>query len=181
MGLTLGTKSDILKRQVQTSLENQYLNIQYTKDLIGTEICGSIKNVIAIGFGILDGANYPESTKFLFLTEAIYEINSLILKLNGNKETIMSYAGLDDIIMTSTSNKSRNYTYGSLIGKNKTKQEINDYKNKTTIEGIGTAKAIHNLAKKNNLTLNICNIIYDIIYNDKNYTYLIKYLQKKKS
>lgn len=181
MGLTLGTKSKTLKEQVKNNIENKYLKIQYTNDLIGTEICGAIKNVIAIACGILDGANYPESTKFLFLTEAIYEINKLIIALKGNKKTIMSYAGIDDIMMTCTSNKSRNHTFGYLIGQNSTKEKINEYKNNTTIEGLGTTKAIYNLAKNNNIELNICNIIYNILYNNYKYTTIIEYLENKES
>ena len=177
MGLTLGTKSTELKKQVKKTLENKYLKIQHTNDLIGTEICGSIKNVIAIANGILDGANYPESTRFLFLTEAIYEINSLIISLNGNEKTILSYAGIDDIMMTCTSTKSRNHSYGYLIGKNTSKEQIEKFKKENTIEGIGTAKAIHNLSKTKNINLNICNIIYNIIYNNKNYKSLINYLE----
>ena len=181
MGLTLGTKSELLKNQVKKSLENKYLKIQYTNDLIGTEICGSIKNVMAIGFGILDGAGFPESTRFLFLTEAIYEINTLIIKLGGNSKTIMSYAGIDDIMMTCTSSKSRNYSLGRLIGKNTPKEKIEDFKKNTTIEGLETAKSIYNLAKEKNIKLNLCNIIYNILYKNNNHNEIIKYLENKES
>lgn len=181
MGLTLGTKSNLLKKQVKKSLENKYLKIQYTCDIIGTEICGSIKNVMAIGHGILDGANYPESTRFLFLTEAIYEINKLIIALNGNPKTIMSYAGLDDIMMTCTSSKSRNYTFGFLIGSNTSKEKIENYISNNTIEGYNTAKAIYNLSQQKNIELNICKTIYNIIYKNENYNNLIEYITKKES
>lgn len=181
MGITLGTTSQSIATKVKNSFENKYLKVQYIDDLIGVQICGAIKNVIAIGFGILDGANYPESTRFLYLTKAIYEINNLIQKLGGNEKTIMSYAGIDDIMMTCTSSKSRNYTLGKLIGEKKNIEEINNYKQTTTIEGLGTALAIYNLCKKNNLNLDICNIIYDILYNNKNSNELIKYLEKSES
>ena len=150
---------------------------QYTNDYIGVSICGSIKNVMAIGFGILDGASYPESSRFLFLTEAIYEIKHLINELNGNTDTIMSYAGIDDIMMTCTSSKSRNYTLGRLLGENKSKEEIEEYKNTTTIEGLGTSLSIYNLAKKKNINLPITNIIYNILYNNKDFNTLIKHLE----
>ena len=181
MGITLGTKSNLLKKQVKKSLENKYLKIQYTNDLLGTEICGSIKNVMAIGYGLLEGAGYPESTRFLFLTEAIYEINKLITSLKGNSQTIMSYAGIDDITMTCTSSKSRNYSFGYLIGNNSPKNEIENFKNKNTIEGLGTAKAIHNLCKNKNIYLGLCNTIYNILYKDTNPNSIIEYLEKKES
>lgn len=181
MGLTLGTTSNNLTTKVKKTLQNKYLKIQYTNDLIGVQICGAIKNVMAIGFGILDGANYPESSRFLFLTEAIYEINKLIKELNGHDSTIMSYAGIDDIMMTCTSSKSRNYSLGKLIGEKQNQKIIEEYKKNTTVEGLGTALAIHNLSKKKNINLNICNIIYNILYNNEDSLNLIKYLEEKET
>lgn len=181
MGITLGTTSTAIKEKVKNYLENKYLKVQYTSNLIGVQICGAIKNVMAIGYGILDGAGYPESSRFLYLTEAIYEIKSLLKTITNTEETIMSYAGIDDIMMTCTSTKSRNYSLGKQIGEGKTQSEINHYKETTTIEGLGTALAIHNLCQTKNLTLNISNMIYDILYNNKDYNELIKYLEEKKS
>lgn len=181
MGITLGTTSDKLINKVKKSLANKYLKIQYTKDMIGVEICGSIKNVIAIGYGILTGANYPESTRFLYLTKAIYEINTFIERQNGSPKTIMTYAGIDDISMTSTGEKSRNHTLGKLIGSAAPQEEIEAYKNTTTIEGLETSKAIYNLAKKKNINLEICTIIYNILYNNTPATVLIEYLKNSES
>lgn len=178
LGLTLGTTTTSIKEKVKKYLENDYIKIQYTNDIVGVSICGSIKNVMAIGFGILDGANYPESSRFLFLTEAIYEISYLIEQLKGDKSTIMSYAGIDDIMMTCTSSKSRNYTLGSLIGQNKSIEEIDNYKSNTTIEGLGTSKSIYNLTKEKNINLPLTNIIYNILYNNEDYNTLIKLLKK---
>lgn len=179
MGITLGTKSNSVKEKVKRSLQNKFLKVQYIDDILGVQLCGAIKNVIAIGFGILDGASYPESSRFLFLTEAIYEIDNLIKSLGGSGKTIMSYAGIDDIMMTCTSSKSRNYTFGKLIGSNSNKEEIDDYKNNTTVEGLGTAMGIEILCKNNNLNLGICSIIFDILYNDKDYMELIRFLENK--
>lgn len=179
MGLTLATDSEIIKNKVKLTLENDFLKLQYSTDVVGTSICGAIKNVMAIGFGMLDGAAMPPSSRFLFLTEAIYEINDLIKELGGNNETIMSYAGLDDIMMTCTSSQSRNYTMGSLIGKNASKDEVGEYRENTTIEGLGTTKAIYELALKRDLDLPITNTVYNILYNDGNVNDLIELLKKK--
>ena len=93
----------------------------------------------------------------------------------------MSYAGIDDISMTCTSTKSRNYSFGKLIGQKKAKKEIDNFKKNNTIEGLGTAKAIYNLCKRKKIELNICNIIYNILYKNDNYNNIIKYLEKKES
>lgn len=179
MGLTLGTKSDIIKEKVQKSLENSFLKIQYTDDLIGVSVCGAIKNVMAIGFGMLDGALYPESSRFLFLTEAIYEIKLLIEKLDGDPNTIMSYAGIDDIMMTCTSSKSRNYSFGSLIGKGSSLKEIEEYKKNTTIEGLGTSATIYRLCLGKNINLPIACAIYQILYENAPFEIMIDCLKGK--
>ncbi len=179
MGLTLGTTHETIKEKTRLYLEQDFLKIQYTNDIIGVSICGAIKNVMAIGFGLLDGKNLPESSKFLFLTEAIYEINSLIIALKGESTTIMSYAGIDDIMMTCTSSKSRNYTLGKMIGEQLSTNKIEEYKTTTTIEGLGTSQAIYNLVQKKNITLPISTTIYKILYENKNPNQLINLLKKK--
>lgn len=178
MGLTLGTKVTSIRDKVKKYFAGDFLKVQYTDDYIGVSVCGAIKNVMAIGFGMLDGAKYPTSSRFLFLTEAIYEIRFLIGLLGGNQETVMSYAGIDDIMMTCTSSESRNYTLGKLLGEQKSKAEIQQYKDTTTIEGLGTSRAICDLAKEKSISLPIVNMIYKILYEDKNYMELVWLLEK---
>ena len=181
MGLTIGTKFKSIEEKVKLALESDFLKVQYTHDIVGVSVCGSIKNVMAIGFGMLDGANYPPSSRFLFLTEAIYEIQNLICVLGGNKETVMSYAGIDDIMMTCTSKESRNYTFGFMIGSKKTEDEISEYKATTTIEGLGTSEAIYTLAKSKNISLPLSDVIYHILYDGSDYMELIYLLEKRES
>ena len=176
MGITLATTSKEVIT-LKKHLNNNNLKIEITNDIIGTSICGAIKNIIAIGFGILDGANYPESSKFLYLTESIIEIKNLIKKLGGNSNTIFTYAGLDDIMMTSTSQKSRNYTLGTMIGKELSQEKIEEYKQNTTIEGLKTTLATTKLLKEKNIKSPIINTIYKILYNKKSPQELIIYLK----
>lgn len=178
MGLTLATKSNNLKELVIKSLENEYLKIQFTKDIIGVELCGSIKNIMAIASGIIEGLEYGESTKYLFITKAIYEIQTLIHLFKGNKNTILTYAGIDDITMTCSSSNSRNYTLGKLIGKNSSKEIIDKYKKETTIEGLYTTKSIYDLLKKEQINSPLINLIYNILYKNTHPTKLIEYLKK---
>ncbi len=164
MGLTLATKSNKLKKLVSASLKNQFLKLQFTKDIIGVELCGSIKNIMAIASGIIEGLEYGESTKHLFITEAIYEIENLITLLGGNPKTILTYAGIDDISMTCSTPNSRNYTLGTLIGKNRSKQEIEKYQQETTIEGLYTAKSFYDLIQKKKINCPFIETIYHILY-----------------
>ena len=116
-GLTLASKSKETMKIVNAALQNKYLKLRCTDDIIGVEICGAIKNVIAISSGILSGLGANESSTAMLLTEAAYDMQSILKALGGEKSTILSYAGFGDLLMTCTSKKSRNYNYGILVGK----------------------------------------------------------------
>ena len=175
MGITLATTSKTVKNITKKALADSQLKLEITNDIIGTSICGAAKNIMAIGFGIMDGLNYPDSTKFLFLTEAILEIKTLIYKLKGNKKTILTYAGIDDIMMTCTSSTSRNYTLGKMIGQNIPTEE---YIKTTTVEGLKTSQAFYKLLKAKEINAPLINTIYQILYHNKNPKEIINILKK---
>lgn len=181
MGITLGSEVSRIRNRIRNFFECDFLKVQYIDDVMGVSVCGAIKNVMAIGFGMLDGANYPPSSKFLFLTEAIYEIRNLIKFLGGDEKTVMTYAGIDDIMMTCTSVESRNYRLGFMIGKGSSNEEIEEYKSNTTIEGLGTAKAIYKKVLKMEYELPITSVIYKILYEDGSIEELVKLLEKRES
>lgn len=164
IGLSLGTKNKETEHLLKKSLANRYLKLRTTDDIIGIEICGSIKNVIAIAAGMLDGMNLPESTQAMFITESLHDIKELIKILGGNKNTILAFAGFGDLLLTCTSTKSRNFTFGNLIGQNKPQKEIDDYINHTTIEGLYTLKSIYKLLNNKKAHIPIIDLIYDIIF-----------------
>lgn len=139
---------------------------------------GAIKNVIAIAGGIIDGIGYPESTKCMFITKSLNDIMNLIYEMGGNKKTILTYAGIGDLLLTCNSVKSRNYTFGRLIGERTDKNIIDEYKNNNTIEGLYTLKSIYDLIHYRKIKVPIINIIYDIVYNDKDVKLLEDYLKK---
>lgn len=179
IGLSLATKCDETADVIQKALQNNFLKLRRTDDIIGTEICSAIKNVVAIGAGILAGMNMPESSKAMFITESLHDIKDLIDDLGGDKNTILSFAGFGDILLTCTSEKSRNFTFGKLIGENKNKDEIDNYIKNTTIEGLYTLNSIYKLAKEKNISVPLINIIYDIVYNDTSPKEIIKFLNTK--
>lgn len=166
IGLTLATKDNKIKNLINNAFSNTNINIENSIDLIGTELCGSIKNIIAIGCGILNGLNANESTKAMFITKALKEIEIIIKELNGNEKTLLSYAGIGDLILTCSSDKSRNYKYGEVIA-TKSFQEIKEYESNTTIEGRYTVKTIHDIIKNNNISnVYIIETIYEITHNN---------------
>ena len=179
VGLTLATKSKLAGDMMLKAMENDYVKIQITDDIIGTEICGSIKNVFAIAAGMLEGMKYPESTKSLFMTEVIKDIKFLIKSLGGKEETILSFAGIGDILLTCSSSKSRNYTLGKMIGEERERQEIKKYIDSSTIEGLYTLNSIKKLLKDKKIEMPIIDLISDIIMGKKNLIELNNFLKKK--
>ncbi len=179
IGLSLAVNNFETERIVKAAFENDKTKLRTTNDIIGVEICGSIKNVMAIASGILGGMKVPDSTKALFLTESLNDVKELIEELGGDKKTILSFAGFGDILMTCSSTNSRNYSFGELIGQGKSKKEIDIYLENTTVEGAYTLKSIHKLIKDRNIYLPIIDLIYDIVFNDKPKEEMLTFLIKK--
>jgi len=179
VGLTLATLNNKAKKTVINCFSNNHFKLRYTDDIIGTEICGSIKNVIAIASGMLDGLNMPESTSAFFITESIHDIKELIKEIGGDGNTVLSFAGFGDLLLTATSEKSRNYSFGKLVGSGASKEEINNYIKNTTIEGLYTLNSINKLIKERNINVPIINLVYDIIYKNNEPKELLNFLIQK--
>lgn len=179
VGLSIASKDEDTINLVTKLLSNKYLKLRATDDMLGVEICGSIKNVIAIASGIIDGMGLPISTKAMFITESLHDIKELIDALGGKKYTILSFAGFGDLLLTCTSEKSRNFTLGKIIGEGKSKEEIDEYMNNTTIEGLYTLKSIYQLLNDKKVSMPIIDLVNDIIYNGKDKKELIKFLIEK--
>lgn len=178
IGLTLATKNKNTAKLVHEAYENTNIKLRDTNDIVGIEICGSIKNVIAIAAGVLDGLGYTESTRSFLITESLHDIKELIDNLGGNKKTILSFAGVGDLLLTATSEKSRNYTYGMLLGKRDMKKAA-EYINTTTVEGFYTLNSIYALLRKKKVKMPVIDIIYDIVINNADPNILVDFLMKK--
>ena len=178
VGLTIASKNNKTMSAIKRVLASDTVKLRTSNDIIGVELCGSIKNVIAIASGILEGLGYTESTRSFLITESLHDIKSLIYGLGGKKKTILSYAGVGDLLLTATSSKSRNYTYGILIGK-KNYTMAEDYLKNNTVEGYYTLKSIYTLIKRKKINMPIINLIYEIIINKKEPEKLSEFLIKK--
>lgn len=178
VGLTIASKNNKTMLSIKRVLASDTVKLRTSNDIIGVELCGSIKNVIAIASGILEGLGYTESTRSFLITESLHDIKSLIYGLGGKKKTILSYAGVGDLLLTATSSKSRNYTYGILIGK-KNYTMAEDYLKNNTVEGYYTLKSIYTLIKRKKINMPIINLIYEIIINKKEPEKLSEFLIKK--
>ena len=179
IGLSLATMDMGMQATVDTVFSNDHVKLRATEDIIGVEICGAIKNVMAIAAGILNGLNATESTKAMFLTESLHDIEEIIDIFNGDKKTILSYAGFGDIILTCTSTSSRNYSFGRLVGLND-EVEIRNYLSNTTVEGYDTLVAIYKLLGHKRVDVPIIDLMYKIINNEIEPQELLKFLVEKK-
>ena len=177
--LSLASTSKKATMIVKQALENNNLKLRTNNDIYGTQICGSIKNVIALAAGILTGLGYNESTRAFLLTEALHDIKELLAKLECNPKTILSFAGIGDLILTCNSVKSRNYRYGVLIGQKSNPQKLAEYLKNNTTEGYDTLLAIKELIKNRHIRIPIINIIYEIVINNKNPDILPEFLINK--
>lgn len=179
IGFSLATKHKKTELIIRKCFENNTTKFRRTKDVVGIEICGSIKNVMAIASGMLEGMNVTDSTRALFLTESMNDIKELIDALGGKKKSILSFAGFGDILMTCTSKNSRNFSFGYLIGEGKSSKEVDEYLKNTTVEGMYTLKSIHKLVRKKKVKMPIINLIYDIIIGKKDKEEMLKFLIEK--
>lgn len=178
LGLSIASKNKATINMMKKALQNDYLKLIATTDVFGVEMYGAVKNVIAIASGIIDGMGFPESTKCMFITKALNDIVELIYEMGGNKKTILTYAGIGDLLLTCNSVKSRNYSFGKMIGEKVNKNKIDEYKENTTIEGLYTLKSIYDLIHDKKIKMPIINTIYDIVYRDKDISLLEDYLKK---
>ncbi len=179
IGFSLASNNIATKKKIIKVLSNDTIKLRPSSDMIGVELCGSIKNVIAVAAGILDGLGYKESTRSFLITESMHDIKELIKALGGKKKTILSYAGIGDLLLTCTSTKSRNYTYGTLLGK----KDINgakEYLNNTTVEGYYTLKSIYTLLQRKKIKMPVIDLIYKIVMNNEDTLLLVDFLINKK-
>ncbi|MTI67626.1 MAG: NAD(P)H-dependent glycerol-3-phosphate dehydrogenase [Firmicutes bacterium] len=135
-------------------------------DVIGVELGGSLKNVIALGAGISDGLGYGDNTKAALMNRGIIEISRLGEKMGADKNTFAGLSGIGDLIVTCTSMHSRNRRAGIKIGEGYSFEDAKESVG-MVVEGIKTAKSAYQLAKEYNVRMPICEEIYGVLYKDK--------------
>lgn len=177
IGLTVASLNNETEKIIKNIFNNiNYIDIDYSKDIIGCEICGAIKNIMSIGMGILSGMNLTPSCQAKFITKISLEIKKIILLFNGEEKTFFSYCGIGDLLLSFISTNSRNYKFGYLIGNSK---DYKEYQNNYTIEGITTLKTLKLILDELNQKSQIIDIIYDIVYNYQKKELIYNYLNLK--
>jgi glycerol-3-phosphate dehydrogenase (NAD(P)+) len=152
---------------VQDLFSNEFMRIYTNPDVIGVEISGALKNIIALGAGISDGLGFGDNAKAALITRGINEIAQLGIAMGAEADTFKGLAGVGDLIVTCTSMHSRNRRCGILIGKGKKLQEAIDTIG-MVVEGAYTVKSAYQLREKHNIEMPITTELYRVLYEDKN-------------
>ncbi len=154
-----------LAKKIQLVFSNdQYLRVYTSSDLIGSEVGGAVKNAIAVISGACTGLGLGENARAAVITRGIVEIVRVVELMGGKKETAFGLTGIGDLIVTASSEHSRNFMAGKKIGQGQSLNQIYS-EQKQTIEGIRTIEAMHDLSLKYGVELPMISIAYDIIFN----------------
>ena len=164
---------------IQELMSSEYLRIYRNNDILGVEIGGSLKNIMAIAAGVCDGIGYGDNSKAAILTRGIKEMTKLGLKMGANESTFYGLSGIGDLLVTALSKHSRNRFVGEKIGRGESLDNVTENM-KMVAEGVNTCKAIPDLVDKYEIEMPISQSIHDILFNKKDPLKVVKELMTRK-
>lgn len=173
--VVVGAKSEKTGIFIQDVFMNERFRVYISPDMIGIELGGALKNVIALAAGMLDGMELGDNTKAALMTRGILEISRLGVELGGKMETFFGLSGIGDLIVTCTSKHSRNHNCGYLLGQGKTLEEAKA-EVKQVVEGVNCAQAAMELANRHHVSMPIVEQINAVLFHDKAATQALKEL-----
>ncbi len=153
-------------RKIQRLFSNSYFRVYAGNDIIGVELGGSVKNIIAIASGICDGIGYGDNTMAALITRGLEEIVRLGTTFGAKRETFSGLSGIGDLFVTANSHHSRNRYVGKRIGEGDSLQSILDDMNMVA-EGVETTKSVHDLILRIQIEMPICEQIYQVLFKGK--------------
>lgn len=162
--VVVASKDKEIAEYVQDTFITPSFRVYTNPDVIGVELGGSLKNVIALGAGISDGLKCGDNTKAALMTRGIFEMSKLGVAMGGRAETFSGLSGIGDLIVTCTSMHSRNRRAGILIGEGVSVQDAIE-KVGMVVEGIKTTKSAFKLGQKHKIAMPITSELYNVLYN----------------
>ncbi|NLJ58072.1 MAG: NAD(P)H-dependent glycerol-3-phosphate dehydrogenase [Tissierellia bacterium] len=160
--ITIACSNKTVAEEIQDIFMTSYFRVYTNDDVLGVELGGALKNIIALGAGISDGLGYGDNAKAALINRGIVEIARLGLAMGASIHTFYGLSGIGDLIVTCTSKLSRNWNAGHLIGQGLTKDEAIT-KVGMVVEGIPTSYAAYELSKKLNVEMPIVNAMYEVL------------------
>jgi len=162
--ITIASASNQFANDVSAIFHHHCFRAYTSSDIVGVQVGGACKNVLAIAAGIADGLGFGANTRAALITRGLTEIMRLGIKLGGHSDTFMGLAGLGDLILTCTDNQSRNRRFGLALGQGKSRDEaINEIAQ--SVEGIAAAREAFLLAKKHHIEMPITEQVYNVLFN----------------
>ena len=153
-------------KTIQELMSSEVLRVYRNKDILGVEIGGSLKNVMAIAAGICDGIGYGDNSKAAILTRGITEMTRLGVIMGGKKSTFAGLSGIGDLMVTALSKHSRNRYVGEKIGRGKSLQDVTESMDMIA-EGVNTCRAVPRIVEKYDIEMPIAKAVHGILFENK--------------
>lgn len=160
--VTLACEDEALGQKLMTAIGQQSFRPYWTNDLIGAEVGGAVKNVLAIACGIVEGLGLGKSAHAALIARGFAEMTRLGIALGGRPETLAGLCGLGDLVLTCSSPQSRNMSFGMALGQGRSAEAILAER-KSVTEGVATAPAMVQVAERAGIEMPICNAVNDIL------------------
>ena len=164
--VTLASEDKSVSLLLQEVFNTQYFRVYSHDDVLGVELGGSLKNVIAIASGICDGLDLGHNARASLITRGLAEIERLGVRMGAQKHTFTGLSGLGDLVLTCTGALSRNYTVGKKLGRGMHLSTILS-ETKSVAEGVTTAESAYELSKRHQVQMPIVEQVYEVLYREK--------------
>lgn len=175
--LSAASDDESAAKTVQKALSNGFMRIYTNSDIIGVELGGAIKNVLAVAAGVCDGMGLGDNSKAALITRGLVEMSRLGVAMGAAEQTFSGLAGLGDLIVTCTSKHSRNNRFGNLVGSGVAIDEA--LKTVGTVEGYFAAEMTLELARKYNVSMPIVEVCYGVLYEGLPLMRTVEYLMTR--
>ena len=161
--LTIAANDATFAQDLAVTLSGDNFRAYTSDDMVGVEVGGAVKNVLAIGAGMSDGLGFGANTRVALITRGLVEMTRLGVALGAKRETFMGLAGMGDLMLTCTDNLSRNRRMGLALAAGKSVEEAQE-EIQQVVEGVLAAEAVHEVAEKLGIEMPICHQVYRILY-----------------
>ena len=161
--MTIAANNSDFAEALAIGISDDKFRAYTSDDLVGVEVGGAVKNVLAIGAGMSDGLGFGANTRIALITRGLVEMTRLGVALGASKETFMGLAGMGDLVLTCTDNLSRNRRMGLALAKGMTTEEAQE-EIQQVVEGVMAAAAVREVAQKLKIEMPICEQVYRILY-----------------
>ena len=156
----LASKNQENLKKVEETIKTEDFHVVKSSDVTGVELCGVLKNINAIAYGICEGMKINQNAKYALLNRGFNETRKIVTAVGGNPETVNNYCGFGDMVLTSTSNESRNHTLGLLYGQGIV---VDERSSGILFEGKKSVMAIKTLCERNNITSLVTDFTYEVL------------------